>query len=123
MLVRPKPLVLALGAVCLAAAICVLLPPASAAPAAQLPSQQSLAPYVPTPQDVVEHMLEMAAVTKDDVVYDLGCGDGRIVITAAKKYGARGVGVDLDPERIAESKANAEKAASRSWSSSACRTP
>ena len=96
MLARPKPLVLALSALCLAAA--------------QLPSQQSLAPYVPTPQDVVERMLDMAAVTKNDVVYDLGCGDGRIVITAAKKYGARGVGVDLDPERIAESKANAEKA-------------
>lgn len=70
---------------------------------------QSLAPFVPTPQDVVERMLELAGVTKDDVVYDLGCGDGRIVITAAKKYGARGVGVDIDPERIAESNANAKK--------------
>lgn len=71
---------------------------------------QSLAPYVPTPQDVVERMLELAAVTKDDVVYDLGCGDGRLVITAAKKYGARGVGLDIDPERIAESQANAKAA-------------
>jgi ribosomal protein L11 methylase PrmA len=53
-------------------------------------------------------MLELAGVTRNDVVYDLGCGDGRIVITAAKKYGARGVGVDIDPERVAESKANAE---------------
>jgi ribosomal protein L11 methylase PrmA len=52
----------------------------------------------------------MAAVTKDDVVYDLGCGDGRIVVTAAKKYGARGVGVDIDPERIQESRANARAA-------------
>lgn len=71
---------------------------------------QSLAPYVPTPQDVVERMLEMAQVTKNDVVYDLGCGDGRIPITAAKKYGARGVGVDIDPERITEANANAKKA-------------
>jgi SAM-dependent methyltransferase len=71
--------------------------------------QQSLAPYVPTPQDVVERMLELAEVKQGDVVYDLGCGDGRLVITAAKKYGARGVGVDIDPERIAESNANAKK--------------
>jgi SAM-dependent methyltransferase len=71
---------------------------------------QSLAPYVPTPQDVVERMLDLAGVTADDVVYDLGCGDGRLVITAAKKYGARGVGIDIDPERIAESEANARKA-------------
>lgn len=72
--------------------------------------QPSLAPYVPTPQDVVERMLELASVGRDDVVYDLGSGDGRLVITAAKKYGARGVGVDIDPERISEAKANAEKA-------------
>ena len=55
-------------------------------------------------------MLELAHVGKDDVVYDLGSGDGRLVITAAKKYGAKGVGVDIDPERISEAKANAEKA-------------
>jgi SAM-dependent methyltransferase len=71
---------------------------------------QNLAPYVPTPQDVVDKMLEMAQVTRDDVVYDIGCGDGRIVITAAKKYGARGVGIDIDAARIAEARANAEKA-------------
>jgi len=76
-----------------------------------VPAQsQSLAPYVPTPQQVVEKMLELAEVTANDVVYDLGCGDGRIVITAAKKYGARGVGIDIDPERIKESLANAKKA-------------
>jgi SAM-dependent methyltransferase len=68
-------------------------------------------PYVPTAQPVVEKMLQMAAVTKDDVVYDLGCGDGRIVITAAKVHGARGIGVDIDPVRIKESKANALEAA------------
>lgn len=69
--------------------------------------QQKDVPYVPTPQSVVDKMLELAAVTKDDVVYDLGSGDGRIVITAAKKYGVRGVGVDIDPERIKEANANA----------------
>jgi len=56
--------------------------------------------YVPTPQEVVEKMLDMAKVKKGDVVYDLGCGDGRIVCTAAKKYEAKGVGVDIDPARI-----------------------
>jgi SAM-dependent methyltransferase len=71
---------------------------------------QSLAPYVPTPQYVVEKMLELAQVTSRDIVYDLGCGDGRIVITAAKKYGAHAVGVDIEPERIRESIANAKAA-------------
>jgi SAM-dependent methyltransferase len=83
---------------------------AKAAGQAAAPASQSLAPYVPTPQDVAERMLELAQVGKGDVVYDLGCGDGRLVITAAKKYGARGVGVDIDPERIAESEANARAA-------------
>lgn len=68
-----------------------------------------LAPFVPTPMAVVEKMLEMANVTKEDVVYDLGCGDGRIVVTAAKKYGAKGVGIDLDPRRIIESQERAKK--------------
>jgi SAM-dependent methyltransferase len=66
--------------------------------------------YVPTPQHVVEEMLRLAAVKPTDVVYDLGCGDGRMVITAAKQYQARGVGVDIDPERIKESHANAREA-------------
>lgn len=66
-------------------------------------------PYVPTPDEVVEAMLKLAKVKKGDMVYDLGCGDGRVVITAAKKFGARGVGVDIDPQRILESKENAEK--------------
>ncbi len=70
----------------------------------------SLAPYVPTPQDVVNRMLDLADVTKDDVIYDLGCGDGRIVITAAQRFGARGVGIDFDPRRIAEANANATRA-------------
>jgi len=67
-------------------------------------------PYVPTPQEVVVEMLKMAAVTPNDVVYDLGCGDGRIVITAAKVFGARGVGVDNDPNLIQQSNENARKA-------------
>jgi cyclopropane fatty-acyl-phospholipid synthase-like methyltransferase len=67
-------------------------------------------PYVPTPQEVVDEMLRMANVTKNDFVIDLGSGDGRIVITAAKKYGARGMGVDINPERIAEARANAKEA-------------
>ena len=66
--------------------------------------------FVSTPEVVVEMMLELANVGKDDVVYDLGCGDGRIVIAAAKKYGARGVGVDIDPQRIKESNENARRA-------------
>jgi SAM-dependent methyltransferase len=67
-------------------------------------------PYVPTHERAVEEMLKLAQVKKDDVVYDLGCGDGRIVVTAARQYGARGVGVDIDPQRIKESNENARKA-------------
>jgi SAM-dependent methyltransferase len=66
--------------------------------------------YVPTPNEIVDRMLDVANVTALDVVYDLGCGDGRIVIAAAKKYGTRGVGVDLDPARIREAQANAKQA-------------
>lgn len=67
--------------------------------------------YVPTPMEVVEAMLKLGKVGKDDVVFDLGCGDGRIVVTAVQKYGAkRGVGVDIDPERIKDSVANAKAA-------------
>ncbi len=72
--------------------------------------RQPDARFVATPQEVVNEMLKMARVTKSDVVYDLGCGDGRIVITAAKVYSARGVGVDIDPIRIKESNENAVKA-------------
>lgn len=74
------------------------------------PDAPQLAPYVPTPQDVVDRMLVLAGVQKSDLVVDLGCGDGRIPVTAAKKYGARGVGVDIDPVRIAEANANAKAA-------------
>ncbi|HEY9282484.1 MAG TPA: 50S ribosomal protein L11 methyltransferase [Pyrinomonadaceae bacterium] len=94
-----------------AAACAVVL--ACAAALAQEPQQEVKrdVPYVPTPQEVVDEMLRMANVGKDDVVYDLGCGDGRLVITAVKKFGAkRGVGVDIDPQRIKESNANAQAA-------------
>lgn len=67
-------------------------------------------PYVPTPQVVVDKMLKMARVRRGDMLYDLGCGDGRIVVTAAKNHGARGVGIDIDPRRIEEARQNAEQA-------------
>src|SRR5262249_21072334 len=65
--------------------------------------------FVPTPQEGVDKTLELAEVRKGDVVYDVGCGDGRIVVTAAKKHGARGVGMDVDPERLRESRENVRK--------------
>jgi ribosomal protein L11 methylase PrmA len=64
--------------------------------------------FVPTPQEVVDAMLKVAKVTKNDVIYDLGCGDGRIPVTAAKTYGARGIGIDIDPQRIKEANENAK---------------
>ncbi len=67
-------------------------------------------PYVPTPEAVVDKMLDMAKVRASDIVYDLGSGDGRIVIRAAQKRGARGVGIDLDPDRVREARANARRA-------------
>ncbi|MEX2593706.1 MAG: class I SAM-dependent methyltransferase [Anditalea sp.] len=66
--------------------------------------------YVPTRQAVVDAMLDLAKVTENDVVYDLGCGDGRIVVTAAKQYGATGTGIDIDPQRIKEANENATNA-------------
>ena len=74
------------------------------------PARQPDVIFVPTPNDVVNAMLRLANVSSADVVYDLGCGDGRIVITAAKMYGAHGVGIDIDPERVREATANAQKA-------------
>ena len=93
-------------------------PPAKLGPAkkarqqAVQPAQETHRPdviFVPTPQDAVDKMLEMARVTKDDVVYDLGCGDGRIVVTAAKRFGCRAYGFDVDPRRIKESQENVDK--------------
>ncbi len=77
---------------------------------AQAPTRTPDVIYVPTPPEVVEAMLKVANVKSSDVVYDLGCGDGRIVVTAAQKYGARGVGIDIDPQRIKEANENVQKA-------------
>jgi SAM-dependent methyltransferase len=66
-----------------------------------------LAPYVPSPDAVVDKMLELAKITANDMIYDIGCGDGRIVIAAARKYGASGVGIDIDAKMVAESRRNA----------------
>jgi SAM-dependent methyltransferase len=74
------------------------------------PARDPDVPYVPTTDQAVQAMLKLADVKKGDVVYDLGCGDGRIVISAAKNFGARGVGIDINPVRIAEAKENARKA-------------
>lgn len=73
-------------------------------------AQEPRVPYVPTPQDVVDRMLQMARVTGEDYLIDLGSGDGRIVVTAARKHGARGFGVDINPTRVAEAIENAKKA-------------
>jgi ribosomal protein L11 methylase PrmA len=73
-------------------------------------SREPDVPYVPSTDTAVKAMLRLAGVKRSDVVYDLGCGDGRIVIAAAKNFGARGVGIDIDPERIREAKKNARLA-------------
>ena len=73
-------------------------------------AQESDVPYVPTPNPVVNRMLEVANIDSNDVVYDLGSGDGRIVIQAAKKYGARGVGIEIDPDLVEKARKNAHEA-------------
>ena len=96
--------------------VCVLLSGVvmwSSAVGGQAPPQPARKPdvfYAPTPQDVVDAMLKLARVTAQDVIYDLGSGDGRIPVTAARVYGARGVGIDLDPVLIREAQDNARKA-------------
>lgn len=95
-----------LAAACLLVVVAARMPVIPAQASAPL-IKQSLAPYVPTPEDVVERMLRLARTTKEDVVFDLGSGDGRIPIAAAKIFGARAVGIDIDPRRIEESRANA----------------
>jgi SAM-dependent methyltransferase len=101
----------------LLAAMSLLAPPLAAGPPAQPGSQPAQSPartpdviFVPTPDTVIQAMLDVASVTSSDVVYDLGCGDGRIVIAAARDRGARGVGIDIDPSRIREATANARAA-------------
>jgi tRNA G37 N-methylase Trm5 len=81
------------------------------APAARKPAAQPTPDviFVPTPQEVVDEMLRIADVKKGDVLYDLGSGDGRIPVTAAKKFGVRAVGIDIDPQRIAEANENAKR--------------
>jgi len=80
-------------------------------PGLEMPSEQeSDVPYVPTPEPVVDRMLELADVDETDVIYDLGSGDGRIVIRAAKTYGTRGVGIEIDPDLVEEARKNAEEA-------------
>jgi len=90
------------------------LAPALTVPAFHLRAQdaevQKDVPFVPTPDDVVAAMLKHAKVTKNDVIYDLGSGDGRIVISAVKQSGAKGVGIDIDPQRIKEANENAKAA-------------
>lgn len=89
----------------------VIIWAAAASTVAQINSPVALdVPYVPTEQAVVDAMLKVAKVSKNEVVYDLGCGDGRIVITAAKEYGATGNGIGINPERIQEAKENARQA-------------
>ncbi len=83
---------------------------AGAVAQAQEDMDKKIVPYVPTPQEVVDRMLELAQVKKGDVVYDLGSGDGRIVVTAAKKYGVKAIGYEIDPQRIKESHENIKKA-------------
>src|SRR5262249_61307575 len=81
------------------------------APAADKKAVVPDVPYVPTPHAVVEKMLELAKITKDDIVYDLGCGDGRIVLAAAGKGCKKAIGFDIDPDRIRDCKKNFDKAA------------
>ena len=92
----------------LMAAVILALAATATAPAKALREPDVV--YVPTPQPVVDAMLVMAGVKKGDLLYDLGSGDGRIPITAAQRYGTRGVGIDINPVRIAEANANAKKA-------------
>jgi SAM-dependent methyltransferase len=77
---------------------------------AQADRYPDAAPYVPSPIEIVDAMLDLAGVQQHDVVYDLGCGDGRIVVAAARKYGASGVGVDVDTELLAEARGRAQAA-------------
>jgi predicted RNA methylase len=86
--------------------LAILAATSASTSAQQAPLRSPDVIFVPTPQEVVDAMLKLAKVTKTDVVYDLGSGDGRIPITAAKTYGARGVGIDIDPQRIKEATEN-----------------
>src|SRR5213078_4351665 len=103
---------ISITAALIAAAPAAALEPQPLYQLAQAQPRRNQAPdviFVPTPQEVVDEMLKLAGVKKGDVLYDLGSGDGRIPVTAAKKFGIRAVGVDIDPQRIEEAKENAKK--------------
>ena len=104
---RTLAIVFAAGLLAAAAGACVADEPGQASPARE--SAKADVVYVPTPHDVVMKMLDLGRVGRHDVVYDLGCGDGRIVVLAAKSRGARGVGYDIDPQRIRECHDNAKR--------------
>ncbi|MFZ9839960.1 MAG: SAM-dependent methyltransferase [Opitutaceae bacterium] len=114
---RTPLLLLSLAAALLPAAVPPTPAPGPAPATAAAPAAASAAPkrtpdviYVPTPRRVVDEMLRMAELKPDDVVYDLGCGDGRIVIAAAQLLGVRAIGYDIDPERVKEARANVRAA-------------
>jgi SAM-dependent methyltransferase len=90
----------------LAAGLSTAAQPAGVSLEHPAPVKQPDVIYVPTPQPAVDRMLELAKIEKGDLLYDLGCGDGRIVVTAAKRYGIKAIGYDIDPERIKESREN-----------------
>ena len=103
---------ISITAALIAAAPAAALEPQSPLNVAQAQPRRNQAPdviFVPTPQEVVDEMLRLANVKKGDVLYDLGSGDGRIPVTAAKKFGVRAVGIDIDPERIQEANENAKR--------------
>ena len=102
---RPR---MVLAGLVVLAAVALAFAPSSTSAAADKDKEPDVI-YVPTPQPVVDKMLEMAKVKEGETVFDLGCGDGRIVVTAAKKFKAKGVGFDIDPDRIKDSLANVKK--------------
>lgn len=107
-----RPVRIAITAVAILAAAGTLAVGAEKKTAPAAPAKPTKTPdvvYVPTPQAVVDKMLELAEVKTGDVVYDLGCGDGRIVVTAAKKYGVKAIGYDIDPQRVKEARENVQK--------------
>jgi tRNA G37 N-methylase Trm5 len=106
----PRALLTVGTALLVVVVVCVTPRPLAAVVDQRSAGSASLAPYVASPPDVVDRMLTLAKVGPGDVVYDLGCGDGRIVIAAAQKFGARGVGVDIDPRLINLAEANAKAA-------------
>jgi ubiquinone/menaquinone biosynthesis C-methylase UbiE len=111
MIIAPEPVATGLRRRgLLVAATTTLLLPFAPLVRAQDATRQLDVPYVPTPMETVRKMLDMGKVDRNDIVYDLGCGDGRIVIAAAKERGARGVGIDLNPRRIEEANENAKSA-------------